>query len=141
MRLIVLFFYLFNLLLLIGCSENGTSFLSEFSKIDHIIVNGQVIDGTGKPAFEADIVIVDDEIVFIGDTSFSEQDFNSRIMSVIDASGRAVTPGFIDLHAHGNPLKNNQLEIFFLLFLTFSTPFFKLMLYFSITWLVIASTS
>ena len=112
MRLIVLFFYLFNLLLLIGCSENGTSFLSEFSKIDHIIVNGQVIDGTGKPAFEADIVIVDDEIVFIGDTSFSEQDFNSRIMSVIDASGRVVTPGFIDLHAHGNPLKNNQLENF-----------------------------
>ena len=112
MRLIVLFFYLFNSLLLIGCSENGTSFLSEFSKIDHIIVNGQVIDGTGKPAFEADIVIVDDEIVFIGDTSFSEQDFNSRIMSVIDASGRVVTPGFIDLHAHGNPLKNNQLENF-----------------------------
>ena len=112
MRLIILFIYLFNLLLLIGCSEKETNFLSEFTEIDHIIVNGQVIDGTGQPGFNADIVIVDDEIVFIGDTSFSKQDYDTRVMNVIDANGKVVTPGFIDLHAHGNPLQNNQLENF-----------------------------
>ncbi len=68
--------------------------------VDIAILNGQIVDGTNSPAFQADILIKDGKIVFIGDAENS--DFQAA--TVIDAADRWVTPGFIDLHAHGNPL-------------------------------------
>lgn len=61
---------------------------------DWLIVNGRVIDGTGKPPFFADVGIVGDKIAAIG------QIFHSEAKNRIDAMGKFVAPGFIDIHTH-----------------------------------------
>jgi len=63
---------------------------------DILIQNGNIVDGTGAAAYEADIAIVGDEIIKIGKLS---EDDASR---VIDATGLVVSPGFIDLHNHAD---------------------------------------
>ncbi|HXG17796.1 MAG TPA: D-aminoacylase [Methylomirabilota bacterium] len=60
---------------------------------DLLIRNGVVIDGTGRPGFSADIAIEDDHIVAVGAVSGATK-------NTIDAAGRIVTPGFIDVHSH-----------------------------------------
>ena len=60
---------------------------------DLIIRNGTVIDGSGKPGFQADIGVEGDRITRIGALS-------SDAPWTIDASGRVVAPGFIDVHSH-----------------------------------------
>ncbi len=59
-----------------------------------LITNGSIIDGTGKPAYLADIVIENGKIERIGTTSGANFD------TVIDATGMIVCPGFIDIHSH-----------------------------------------
>lgn len=61
-----------------------------------IIRNGLVVEGTGSPWFRADIGIVADKIMKIGQLS----DASAR--QEIDASGRVVCPGFIDAHSHSD---------------------------------------
>ena len=61
---------------------------------DIIIKNGQLIDGTGKPAFQSDIAIKDGKIVKI-ETSIVDDSHET-----IDASNHVVCPGFIDIHSH-----------------------------------------
>jgi N-acyl-D-amino-acid deacylase len=56
---------------------------------------GTVVDGTGRPAFIADIGIADGRVVEIGDRLPARRE--------IDAAGRLVTPGFIDIHTHYDP--------------------------------------
>lgn len=99
-------------LLIISCSQQVTPFLPEYPNIDIVITNGKVFDGLGNAALSADIVIVDDKIVFIGKTTFNKHDIKTRIKTLIDAQDRVVTPGFIDLHAHGYPLKTPKFENF-----------------------------
>jgi N-acyl-D-amino-acid deacylase len=66
-------------------------------KLDLLIKNGTVFDGTGAEPFEADIGVAGDKIAFIDKNSkFKIQ--NSK--KFIDAKGLAVAPGFIDTHAH-----------------------------------------
>ena len=60
---------------------------------DLVIRNGRVIDGSGEPAFVADVAIDGDTITQIGSV-----DAPGR--KEIDASGHAVTPGFVDIHTH-----------------------------------------
>lgn len=60
-----------------------------------VIKNGQVVDGTGKPPYRADVRIRGGRITEIGDT-LDRQD-NER---VFDATGCYVTPGFIEGHNH-----------------------------------------
>ena len=62
---------------------------------DLLIRNGRVIDGTGAPAYEADVGIADGRIAAVGRNL-------SDAAKVIDAAGRAVTPGFIDIHRHAD---------------------------------------
>jgi N-acyl-D-amino-acid deacylase len=61
-----------------------------------LIKNGLIIDGTGKKAFQADLAIQGERIAKIGHLS------KARAQRVIDASGLVVTPGFIDVHTHGD---------------------------------------
>src|SRR4051812_4541410 len=62
--------------------------------MDLIIRNGRVIDGTGSPAQEADVGIVDGRVVAI------EPDIGDVTRRTIYADRRIVCPGFIDLHTH-----------------------------------------
>jgi len=61
--------------------------------MDTIIRNGMIADGTGKPLFTADIGIINDRIVQIGAIT-------GQANHEIDASGKIVSPGFIDPHTH-----------------------------------------
>ncbi|HLU90932.1 MAG TPA: hypothetical protein VKZ51_13920, partial [Cyclobacteriaceae bacterium] len=61
---------------------------------DVLIVHGTVYDGLGNPGVQMDIGIRDGKIAALGD--FKE----AKSEHIIDASGMAVAPGFIDLHAH-----------------------------------------
>jgi N-acyl-D-amino-acid deacylase len=61
---------------------------------DMIIKNGSVLDGTGAEAIQADIAIDDGRISRIGDVN------GAQAGRTIDASGKIVTPGFVDLHTH-----------------------------------------
>ncbi|MEZ7818537.1 MAG: N-acyl-D-amino-acid deacylase [Candidatus Azotimanducaceae bacterium] len=61
---------------------------------DLIISGGSVIDGTGAEGKRADIAVSNGRIARIGDLSA-----DSAAQS-IDASGKVVTPGFVDLHTH-----------------------------------------
>ncbi|MFQ5929508.1 MAG: amidohydrolase family protein, partial [Acidobacteriota bacterium] len=68
-------------------------------EFDLVIVNGQVVDGSGTPAFAADVAIRDDTIVRIGRLEEKERE---RARKLIDAQGLVVSPGFIDVHAHSD---------------------------------------
>ena len=62
---------------------------------DTILRGGTVIDGTGRPAFPADVGITGGTITAVGDLSAAA----GRTM---DVAGRTVTPGFIDIHRHAD---------------------------------------
>lgn len=98
--------------LLSACGIAEDPFLPEYASIDLLIENGRIIDGSGEPARTGDVVIVGDEIVFVGETAFTETDLAGRVARRIDADGRVVAPGFIDLHAHGDPLETPEFENF-----------------------------
>jgi len=63
---------------------------------DLLIKNGRVVDGSGEPSFTADVAVQNGKIVGVGR-------FNESATRIIDAEGRAVTPGFIDHHTHYDP--------------------------------------
>ncbi len=60
---------------------------------DLVIRGGQVIDGTGSPARQADIAIDNGIITEVGDVRASGRE-------EIDAAGALVAPGFVDIHTH-----------------------------------------
>ncbi len=64
---------------------------------DILIKNGRVIDGSGSPAFHADIGIRNGKIAAIGKLSGQLKGDAKR---TIDAKGQVVSPGFIDTHTH-----------------------------------------
>ncbi|HEX2892236.1 N-acyl-D-amino-acid deacylase family protein [Vineibacter terrae] len=62
-------------------------------KNDILIRGGAVADGTGAPVREADVALKDGRVVAIG------KDLGSA-SEEIDARGKLVTPGFVDIHTH-----------------------------------------
>lgn len=78
-------------LVLTGCAKFEVGPSTQF---DILIKNGKMIAGTGNPWRYADIGIVGDTIVAIGDLA------GKKGNRVIDAGGMVVTPGFIDMHTH-----------------------------------------
>ena len=68
-----------------------TSSLQRAPDFDVVITNGRIIDGTGSPWYAADVGIRDGHIVAIGQLS------SAPAAQRIDAHGRVVAPGFIDM--------------------------------------------
>ena len=60
---------------------------------DILIANGKIIDGSGSPWRQGNVAIKGDTIVYVGTAPV-------KAKRVIDAKGQAVSPGFIDMHAH-----------------------------------------
>jgi N-acyl-D-aspartate/D-glutamate deacylase len=58
---------------------------------DIVIRNGRILDGTGRPAYAADIAIQGDSIAAIGNVG------NAKANKEIDVAGQIVSPGFIDM--------------------------------------------
>ena len=60
---------------------------------DLVIRGGTIVDGTGAPAYTADVAVEDGRIVEVGKVSGSAR-------RTMDADGLLVTPGFVDIHTH-----------------------------------------
>ncbi|MGS1005057.1 N-acyl-D-amino-acid deacylase family protein [Burkholderia glumae] len=61
---------------------------------DTLIVDARLYDGTGAPPVPRDVAIRDGRVVAVGNLS------NWLAEDVIEANGRALAPGFIDVHTH-----------------------------------------
>lgn len=62
---------------------------------DLLITNAQVVDGSGGPSKRGAVAVADGHIAAVGDVS-------GPATRVIDARGRTVAPGFIDMHSHSD---------------------------------------
>lgn len=63
---------------------------------DLVIRNASIVDGTGAPAINGDVAVKGDRIIAVGS-------FAGKGVSEIDAGGKVVAPGFIDIHTHYDP--------------------------------------
>ncbi|MCA9146762.1 MAG: amidohydrolase family protein, partial [Planctomycetales bacterium] len=63
---------------------------------DTIIRHAEVIDGTKRPRFRADVGLQGERIAAIGDLS------NASAHETINAAGKIVAPGFVDVHNHSD---------------------------------------
>lgn len=76
---------------------------------DLVVTNGIVIDGTGTGPVRADVAVMGDRVVAVGQIA-------GEAARTIDAAGQVVSPGFIDLHAHSDmsflvdPLADSKLR-------------------------------
>lgn len=61
-----------------------------------IIRNARIVDGTGAPAYSGDVAVRDGKIVAVGRVEGSAE-------RTLDAAGKILTPGFIDIHTHFDP--------------------------------------
>ncbi len=80
--------FLLSVLIVVSCSSDG--------KYDVLIRDGRIYDGSGSPSFIADIGINADTVAFIGDLK------RAKGVTEIDASGLAVSPGFINMLSWAN---------------------------------------
>lgn len=63
---------------------------------DIILKGGTIVDGTGRPARVADLAISNGRIALIA------RDIRDELAEIVDVSGLAVAPGFIDIHSHSD---------------------------------------
>ncbi len=80
-----------TLLLLVFLAFGALSAPTQAEPFDIVIRNGHVIDGTGSPWYAADVGVRDGRIAAIGQLA------GASAKQTIDAEGRVVAPGFIDM--------------------------------------------
>ena len=78
--------------LLVACP-----FIVRAQEFDLVIRGGRIVDGTGAPADASDVAVRAGRIVAVGK-------FAGRGRTEIDATGRVVAPGFIDVHTHSEDI-------------------------------------
>ena len=81
------FFLFASIALFLSCSQGP--------KVDVVIQNGTLYDGTGSPPFIGTVAIKGDKIVYVGPPKFFRTDQN------INATDKAVSPGFINMLSWG----------------------------------------
>ncbi|HUP49066.1 MAG TPA: D-aminoacylase [Thermoanaerobaculia bacterium] len=89
-------------ILLLSCTTTAP----KPAMLDLKIINGRILDGTGAPWFRGDLGLRGDTVAAIGDLS------SAPAATTIDAAGRIVSPGFIDLlgWSHYSVLEDPHLE-------------------------------
>ena len=75
---------------------------------DLLIHGGILLDGTGAPGRPADVLVRDGLVAHVGTVEPDTLD----LAATFDAEGLVVGPGFIDLHAHGDPTEAQGFENF-----------------------------
>jgi N-acyl-D-amino-acid deacylase len=96
-------------LIVLLCAISGSSFAApsseprasvpeprQASEYDLLIRRARVYDGSGNPWFVADVAVKDGRIAAVGDLGAVQA------ARTIDASGRYLSPGFIDIHSHSD---------------------------------------
>ena len=73
-------------------------------EFDIIIHSGKIVDGTGNPWMKADIGIINDKIIAIGILD------HTKAKTLINATDKIVSPGFVDIHAHVEGSLSNRPE-------------------------------
>ena len=73
---------------------------SSASDWDVLIRGGMVVSGSGAPGFQGDVAIRGDRIARVSRAGLDPE----RAARVIDATGKVVSPGFVDIHTHLDPL-------------------------------------
>lgn len=92
---------------LVGCQENGPqdakitinknpypSTYTPLASKSTLITNATVLTGTGERLNDADVLLVDGKVQQVG------KDLSANADIIIDAQGKWVTPGIIDVHSH-----------------------------------------
>ncbi|MFP3426920.1 amidohydrolase [Pseudoalteromonas sp. SIMBA_162] len=102
---------------LVGCQENGPqddkitinknpypSTYTPISTTSTLIKNATVLTGTGERLDDADVLLVDGKVQQVG------KDLTVKADTTIDAQGKWVTPGIIDVHSHLGAYPNPSVE-------------------------------
>ncbi|HWI20236.1 MAG TPA: D-aminoacylase [Vicinamibacterales bacterium] len=79
--------------LIAGCSNTPPQ--APVPSYDVMITNAQIVDGTGSAPVKGSIAIAAGKVAAVGDVT-------GTATRTIDARGRTVAPGFIDLHSHSD---------------------------------------
>jgi N-acyl-D-amino-acid deacylase len=83
-------------LLAFGAIAGGLLLRAQAPSYDVLIRGGHVVDGTGNPWLAGDVAIKNGRVAAVGRLP------NATASRIVDASGRVVAPGFIDLHTHSD---------------------------------------
>jgi N-acyl-D-amino-acid deacylase len=85
------------MLILVACAAAGLRARQpQAQPFDLLIRNARVLDGTGNPWFPADVGIANGRIAAVGSLA------DARSTRLIDAAGKYLAPGFIDIHSHAD---------------------------------------
>ncbi|WMX48842.1 D-aminoacylase [Streptomyces roseicoloratus] len=70
--------------------------------MDLVFRDAEVVDGTGEPSYRADVAIADGRIASIVKEAAAAGCQRPTARRIIDVEGLALSPGFIDMHAHSD---------------------------------------
>ncbi|MDF0716122.1 amidohydrolase family protein [Muricauda sp. 334s03] len=99
------FSFYFLTLLLLSCEHTQKT---DDITYDLWIKNANVVDGMGSKSYRAHVLVLDDEIAKI--EKDTKQEFLAQ--EQVDATNSVLTPGFIDTHAHGDPIEDPEFKNF-----------------------------